>query len=87
MVCSTSVPVGILLPLHDGQYLFGKRGDFFVVLRMIPSALEAFVFKVDVGTVTELSQINYWYFAATIIAMLFAGAKLVASIVGLWGKK
>lgn len=84
-----AVPVFLLVYfLYMMGYIYsGKEVTFFVVLRMIPSALEAFLFKVDVGTVTELSKINPWYFATTIIATLLAGATLVASIVGLWGAK
>lgn len=84
-----SVPAFLLVySLYMIGYIYsGKEVTFFVVLRMIPTTLEAFVFKVDVGIVTDLSQINNWYFAAAIIATLLAGATLVASIVGLWGAK
>ena len=84
-----AIPVFILVYcLYIIGYIYtGKELTFFVILKMIPTTLEAFVFKVDVGIVTDLSQINNWYFAAAIIATLLAGATLVASIVGLWGAK
>lgn len=84
-----AVPVFILVYcLYMIGYIYsGNELTFFVILKMLSTTLEAFVFKVDVGIVTELSQINDWYFVATIIAMLLAGATLVASIVGLWGAK
>lgn len=84
-----AVPVFILVYcLYIIGYIYtGKELTFFVILKMIPTTLEAFVFKVDVGIVTELSRINRWYFVAAIIATLLAGTTLVASVVGLWGAK
>ncbi len=84
-----AVPVFILVYcLYVMGYIYsGKELTFFVILKMIPTTLEAFVFKVDVDIVTGLSRINDWYFLAAIIATLLAGATLVASIVGLCGAK
>ena len=84
-----AVPVFLLVySLYMMGYIYsGKELTFFAILKMIPTTLEAFVFKVDAGIVMELSQINSWYFAAAIIATLLAGATLVASIIGLWGTK
>ena len=84
-----TVPVFLLVYcLYTIGYIYsGKELTFFVMLKMIPTTLDAFVFNVDVELVTELSQVNNWYFAATIIATLLAGATLVASVVGLWGAK
>lgn len=70
-----------------GHIFSGKALTFFVILNIIPATLEAFIFKLDLEIITGLSKINDWYYAAAIIAILLAGATLVASVFGLWGAR
>ena len=84
-----AVPVFILVYcLYTIGYIYsGDKLTAFTILVLIPATLETFVFKVNMGMVSGLSQVNGCYYAAMVIALLLAGATLIASLIGLFGAK